>query len=352
MANYIIKAPQVPYPHLYEESTAPETSTWGLSQPDVLLQTAIQAGLAELRKYPDLLNYAFAWLAKDPITQKKYGIKALEKAKAWFINTNINVSLNVHPVDPNEMPIVSIGIESSEEVYNTLGDVNATTSELVQASDVISYFSSTINTYDTTTGIMTVTNPRNVEIVDGLLVLDLDTKQTFPITEVDSNTQFYIDTGVTSPLRNVAIVPANQYYVAELESARFKESYSITCVTNTTHEDAMYLYSVVLFALLRHRESYLEARNFEQVRYTVGGLSREQWADKEVVFGRTIMATGMIQQYWPKSILPSIQGVLVTDLQIASNRNGPVVTEDIHKEPWTTIREPELDVDDIPDPFD
>lgn len=100
-----------------------ETKSIGIMQSDVVIRTAIMKAFRELRKDPRLLEYCFAWLPNDDLTAAEYGEPTVEKAKKWFLNTDIKVTLDVR-VDAAKLPAITISLDSSQETDATLGDVN------------------------------------------------------------------------------------------------------------------------------------------------------------------------------------------------------------------------------------
>lgn len=338
MPDYVIKGSAAPYPRVYAPITKPQaTRTFGLSQPDLLLKSALDAGFADLRKYPFLLDYCFAWLPQDPITYNKNGKISVKAAKDWFLNTEINVVLSYHPFDITPFPCIAISIVSSTEDSNTTGDTNYDTDEQMQSTNLIAILNSTANAYDSTTGYLTVANPDSKILTNTMLVYDLDDRTTSPILSVNAINQVVLDTGITTSFKNIAILPATQFYNVALESARFKETYNIDMYTNTKQEDIIYMSCLTQFCLLRYRQAYLDERGFEQTSIASNAVNRVGEMDKEAVFTRSMSISGYVQQYWPKEINLVIQGLQVS-LVIASNLDGPVgdTPTQLAQEPWTT----------------
>jgi hypothetical protein len=78
----------------------------------------------------------------------------------------------------------------------------------------------------------------------------------------------------------------------------FSESYRIQCAAHGEPEFASFLYSVVLFALFRARNKYLEQRGLMISSYNPGPFG--QLSDgKDLIFGREIVISGKIRHTWP-----------------------------------------------------
>jgi hypothetical protein len=338
MPDYVIKGTLAPYPSIYKPIATPgATRTFGISQPDLLIKTALDAGFADLKKYPFLLDFCFAWLPQDPVTYKKNGEISVKSAKDWFLNTPINVFMNYRPVDFGAAPCISISINSSNEEYNTLGDTNYDTSEQMLPKTLVAILSSNLNTYTSTTGVFVFNNPTNTIITNNMIVFDLDKNMSVPILSVEATNSITLDVGLTYPLQNIAILPADQFYDVALESARFKESYSLNMFVNTKEEHIIYLSCLAQFCLLRYRQAYLDERGFEQTSISSGAVNREAVDDKEIFFSRSMTISGYVQQYWPKEVTLKIQGIQF-GIVIASNLDGPVgeTPAQLAQAPWTT----------------
>ena len=111
------------------------TKSFGIFPADVALKSAIEAAIADIRANPWLLDYVFAWFPNDDLTNKAYGDNERQRAKEWILSREIRVSMN-YRTDDVQFPIISIGLQSSTEVSQTLGDVNYDTSELVDSAEV------------------------------------------------------------------------------------------------------------------------------------------------------------------------------------------------------------------------
>lgn len=114
-----------------------DTKTFGIAQTDVILRTALIAGLNDIRRNPWLLDYCFAQLPADELTNRDphYGERGKEEAKKWFLNTDIPVIMADLPDEPI-IPSITISLVSSEPAEDTLGDKDFWVSEKVPARQV------------------------------------------------------------------------------------------------------------------------------------------------------------------------------------------------------------------------
>jgi hypothetical protein len=97
------------------------TATPGINLPDVLVRTAIMDGLQRLRNDPKLLDFVFGWLPNDALTAQTYGLQTLERAKQWFLATDIPVSLDLR-MDQVKIPVISLTDDSEDQ--SALGETH------------------------------------------------------------------------------------------------------------------------------------------------------------------------------------------------------------------------------------
>lgn len=108
---------------MIERSSVP-----GLHQGDIVLRAAIMDGIRQLRENTWELDYVFAFLPNDELTAQTYGLKSLERAKNWFLNTQIQVTMDTR-LDQSKLPAVSITMLDDAEDQATHGDIHYDTQE-------------------------------------------------------------------------------------------------------------------------------------------------------------------------------------------------------------------------------
>lgn len=300
----------------------------GMVPSDILIRGAVMAGLEDLRKNPFLLDYVFMWYANDDLTNKTYGETERQRAKKWFLSTEIFVSMNYRADDP-KFPLVSIGLQSSVEDYATLGDVNMDTDEDVPSVEVtttpdILLGPFTPKSYDSVTG--TVTLPDELDTTNlfiGTILVDTTSGVGYPIIQVNDGTVFKIEAGVTANFTNAFIAPIDSFYIVSLESCLFKQTFSIKVFAQGEPLHVLYLQSIIEFILLRYKETLLEGRGFDRSTISTGPLYNFVETDKDLVFVRDITLNGYVRQYWPKLISPKIQGIKIHGIEILGGSLSP-----------------------------
>jgi hypothetical protein len=308
----------------------------GIAQTDIILRTAILAGLDDIRANPKLLNYAFASLPKDALTYRVYGEEQVAMAKKWFLSQDIAVSMNTR-VDESKIPAITIAQMSSSESAASLGDVHYQTSQPdLDTAPIIYAGPFTPLSYTGSTGVMVLNTVFTVELFPGMFVRDGD-GDTYEILDVMDNTHILLPKNLSANFIDSYITSALEATQATLESREFRETLEIGCHVHSEPVYLTYLHSVVIFILLRYYEELLEARGFSRVTISSGDVKiNTSFSISQPVFTRMVNVSGFVHQYWPKFIRGPIQGIL-TDVQpteepYLANKVVPAAYPDIKKE--------------------
>jgi hypothetical protein len=301
----------------------------GIFQPDVVIRTAIQAGLADLRANPWLLDYCFATLTKDALTANFYGQKEVQRGKEWFLQNNVPVVMATQMNSGDKMPVISIELTSSAEVdgENTLGDQNYEPRQLLSGPsgpwpDLVAPFTPT--SWDADTGAFTIpaVTCTQADIVEGLVVVTTAGNQ-YPIVAMLEANVAQLDAGPNVDFSNCVIRPPRPSFIRHMESASFKEAYSIGIHCHGEPVYLTYLHSIMVFLLLRYREVLFEGRGFERSSFSSTEMARNAFFGNENVFSRYVNLNGYVRQFWPKLIVPRITSVM-TQAVVAGSGNVPL----------------------------
>lgn len=294
------------------ELPLPETLTRivGIHQSDVIIRSALEAGLADLRANPFLLDYVFASLPQDVLTWREYGEKSLQAAKKWFLTTHVPVSLAPR-LDESKWPQITIDLLESSEVVPeaTLGDVNYEPTEQNGQNWPALTPQFTPKSFNASTGVVVLGATPEAWVGRGMFLVDKQ-GQAHEIVESISDVSFRISVaaGVIPDLRNCVLKSRRPSWNVDVESSSFKESYRIGIhTTDVVH--LTWLHAIVQFALLRYKQVLLEARGFERSTLASSQAARDQGFETENLFSRFITVSGFVRQFWPKAISPVIDGV-------------------------------------------
>jgi hypothetical protein len=299
-----------------------KTNSLGIFQSDIILRTAIQSGIDDIRKKPWLLDYVFASLSNDDLTKDFYGAKEMALAKKWFVSSELHVFMGYQISEAPKTPAIAINIIDSSEAERTLGDIDESVSELVVPEDIIITPETILGpftplSYDPLTGVVTLPPGLTTgNIYPGALLYDVTKNVGYIISEIASTTEFIIPAGLSLEQANFTkayIAPPDNFWLAKIESLRERESYRVDLYNAGDYQGLMYLYCVVKFVLLRYKQSLLEARGFEQTSITTTGLTLASESHSENTYTRGFVVSGYVRQYWPKDITPRIQNVRFQD---------------------------------------
>ncbi len=308
----------------------------GIAQTDIILRTAILAGLEDLRANPTLLNYVFSSLPRDPLTYRNYGEEQVALAKQWFLSQDIPVSMNTR-VDESKVPVITIAQSGSVEAEVALGDVHYQTSEPYLDETPIVYAGPfTPISYNGMTGTMLLsTSFDTTDIFPGMFIRD-GQGNTHPILDVVDPSTLTLDKNINADFKNSYIVSAPQAQQVSLESREFRETFEIGCHVHSEPVHLTYLHSIVVFILLRYYEELMEARGLTRMSLASGPVVLNQsFSISQPVFTRMINVTAFVHQYWPKFIAGPLQGTTTTVTNIDDpyyqNKVVPAAYPDIAK---------------------
>lgn len=297
----------------------------GIHQSDIIIRSAIMAGIAELRASPYLLDYAFASLRYDNLTKSEYAGQ-VEIAKEWFKKTNIWVYMaqNTNEV---KFPCVTISLASSNEDETTLADVHYEPTEDVDLGPEVLAGPMVAESYDPDTGyvVFSVESLNNLILAPGMVLITKSGAQ-YPVLDCpDITTTIKIETGLQLDLEDCRIFSPRPGHVADVGSVAFKETYAIGCHVDSEPSHLIYLHSIICFILLRNREDLLEARGFERSAVSSTDFRRSETELPEFFYNRYIQLTGSVRQVWPKVIREKVLSIFP---QILPDAVAEVVDEE------------------------
>lgn len=310
----------------------------GIIQADMILKTAIEAGIMEIIDNPWLLDFCLQFYLKDDLTQKVYGAKQIEAAKAMLLNTNIDVRLDVAATQAEE-PTVTITVAEGNESWTTLGDVHGTPVERLAMDSIMARdpaLTFTPKSFDAATGTIVLNEKLNTNNVwPNMRVLDTVNSKTYVITDVIDDQTFVIDSNPAAPpnLKRAQVVNASDLWVVSLESATHRESYHIACECQGDPINTIALHSMILFILYRYKNDFLHKRGFENVVIAKSGLTGPYAAsDVQLFFKRGISVTGHVTHTWPGEIRQALQGAGM-DLSVLVEGSGKTYEDNDEGEP-------------------
>jgi len=291
----------------------------GIFQGDLIIKTAIELSIEDIRKKPWLIEDMFGSLIENPYLKVKYGMKEIDRAKEFLLNNDIPVYMR-HRVDKQEFPCVTISIGNSQEDKSlaTLGDQSPYFEEYGadEIGQPIKYIIPPFDpvSYDTATGIIEV--PESVTdyrfISEGMVAVDPETGNGYIIQGKAGTNGFRISTGANIAGR-LGVVPQFQVYRARRERAGSQETYNIGCHTHGDPSTVIFLYALVKYSLYRYREGLIEASNFQLSNLTSTDMIKNGAFDVENVYSRFITLSGQVEESWVKAPHRKIEAVDIID---------------------------------------
>lgn len=96
----------------------------GIFQGDIIIKSAIELGLRELRANPDIIDDVLASLPQDDVTADKYGDKTITQLRRWFADTSVEILLGLKFRYMEKPAIVAVELGDENENEVTIGDKN------------------------------------------------------------------------------------------------------------------------------------------------------------------------------------------------------------------------------------
>ena len=328
----------------------------GIFQGDLIIKTAIELAIEDMRKNPWLIEDVFASLNENPILAKRYGMKEIDRAKEFILNTNISIYMH-HRIDKMEYPCItiSIGASSEDKDLKTLGDQSVAFEDYdpQEIGKPIKYIVPPFKptSYDKDLGIVEIPTdiPQYRYVGEGMLLADPKTGNAWVIRGKAGTNGIQIDSGTRLPKGELVIIPQYHYYRARRERAISQETYNIGCHVHGDPSLLIFLYSVVKYGLFRYREGLLEYNNFQLSSLSSTDMIRNDAMDIENVFSRWITLTGQVEESWVKTPKRFIEAIDLNDpcreegvefksgIKILSK--DKVLTEEDEDDIWVTVDE-------------
>ena len=281
----------------------------GIFPTDVVVRTAITAALADMRDQTWLLDFALQAFLHDPLTIQEYGAAELERCKNWFLDNDIKVSMG-YKINQAKQPHVVIWHGDTSESDSTTGDTNDSPRETIPwVVGTAPLFRLKDAVHNPATGWITVTQ-NTKSIFPGMKILDRSRGQAYEITETDGQ-RFRIALGQELHLPSSDVYDANRLWIAHLESRAYREALRIECVASGEGLECLMLWTIIIFALNKYNQEYLEGRGFDRMTISSGGMEIAQDGQNanQIMYRRVINLNGITKQYWPKQIQPSMRGI-------------------------------------------
>jgi hypothetical protein len=331
-------------------------------QGDVFYRRIIELTLRDIKENPWLIDDILSDFVMDPMLSGIYGQKEIDNAKKWFAENDVSIYLP-HRMDMEKMPCITISIGSNSEDRSLarLGDLTECV-ETYEANDigktiqyVIQPFAFT--SYTQSTGFFETPDSVDLTTVSpGMVVVDPATGGGYVVVSKTTNGIFIAEnTPVTAT--EIGILPQYRIWRARREIATFQERITLGCHAHGDPSTLLWLYSIMMYGLLRYREGGLESRNFQLSNIETSDMVRNEAFQNigENVYSRFITITGQVENTWVKAPKRIVESVNLRDVDDNGLTQGPGLrivdcdgTEvpeivDTSCEPWVAGIDPEDD---------
>ena len=325
-----------------------------LFQGDVIIKSAIELAINDIKKNSWLIDDIFSDFIDNPILKIKYGQKEINRAKEWILNNKINFYMK-YRVDNMEFPAISISMGNSNEDKDlaTLADQSVCVEELdpCEIGQPIAYIVKPFNvvSYDKTTGIVEV--PQGTEgfqyVTDGMIAIDPESGNGWVINGKSGDNGFQITPDTELEVTQLAIVPKYQMYRARRERIISQEMYNIGCHAHGDPSTLLFLFALTKYAMLRYREGLFEFNNFQLGTLQCTDMIKNDAFGQDNVYSRFIMLGGQVEESWLKTPFRVWEGVEFIEngeafdsnigIKICSNEDTDPNSEEAANDLWTTI---------------
>lgn len=301
----------------------------GIVATDILIKTMLEAAIADMRKNVWIVEDVFGMLSHDFLASKDYGQKEVEAAVRWFTETEIPVLMAYRIADLPPVPCIVV---SYNEVNEALDRASLADQRMVSSMDPTSLISNarnitatfSVSSYDQATGEVIVPDTISLNnIRPGQFLVAGKSGKAYVIYEITGDKTFRIKEGLVENFTKSHIRSKFGVWNLEQEITFMNESYTIACHANGNAGCAQWLWQIVMYCLLRYKESYLEGRLFELSSVRSSPLQRNNSFGADTVHSRYITLNGVVPATWIKYAAPKLE-VITGQVTICDGPNAPV----------------------------
>jgi hypothetical protein len=290
---------------------------------DIILKTAIEAGIADLRANKWILEECLSGLAMDSISRTEYGWKEVVAATKWFDGNDIKVIENYRMnLDSPRFPCITVTHMSSTEnmsrVMNAddgsdteINPRNITGSGLYAKNPVRITPQFTPVNYDAVTGYMTLPdNVTTVNLAEGQALVSSKTGSGYEIFSISGLNEINIGSEVVEDFTDCYVAPRFTLWNLHSGVSFIDEDFQIGIHVQSDPIQARWLSQIIWYVLFRVKEAFLEGRGFELTTMNMGPISIEEGLPGDRVFTRNINFRGTMPITFIKYAAPKLEKVV------------------------------------------
>lgn len=284
---------------------------------EYFLRHTISDGIERLRKDVDLLDDVFADLTCPPVGVM-YGQKIVDEIKCFFRDNDIPV-LSAYSQNQIQLPSVTVHLVSSQEdpqyraMQDHVGFIRTPRKGTVLAGPMYA------KSYDPETGalvfdksvdlqqfmagrklfarrddeVFTIKTP--LKLNDPSLRPDQKKDQTVHIVDSEGDIPMGID------FAELYLLSSIDFEVHRFAAAYFRETFEIRINAQTNTDQAIWLYYIVAYILMRNKSAFEEV-GLESQTFSASEFTRDVGKSPNNIWGRTFRFTFLVQHNWKEEV--------------------------------------------------
>lgn len=283
----------------------------GIAMPDLVLESVIRDGLADIKANLVILDDVFSQLDKN-YTTRKYGAAEIAKIKTYITDNEIAVVHSLHEANaPKVAYSISLGLDNEDVPRKHFGDLEGTTETPLDAAALAALVKVdplTATAYDPLTG--------KVSVDSGI---DLSSVYPGYIYEDGSAIEFVIQDGISEATNKFFFIAKNASpniivdgkikspITTELKEIRGVSS-RIKLLIGVHSKEALitkYLYALLKYIIHSRRISAID-RGLDQVILEGSDFARNMAYEGDFVFTRFLTVNGYVCDGWDSDLVTQI----------------------------------------------
>jgi hypothetical protein len=281
------------------------------------IRYAIEKGIEDLRKNPYIIDEVFGELACQPLATV-FGANMIEQIRCFFMDNDIPVRA-VFSQNQIDLPLITVHLVSSQEAieYKALQDHIGFKRVPKEPTVILGPFYGV--TYDSTTGRLTLPKTMDLtQFIAGRKIYSAEDDAIYTVTGTMQVNQsgtppqelqdqwIHIVTADGSVAERVQIarltlLSSVDFYLKRIAGSWFREVFEVRCNAQTHHDQAVWLYYITSYILMRNKYLF-ETLGLESQTFGGSDFSRDLGKMPNNIWGRTIRLTFMVQHTWTEDI--------------------------------------------------
>jgi len=289
----------------------------GFKLVEYYVRQVISEGIAKLRTDVDLLDEVFSDLACPPLGDV-FGRRIINEIKCFFKDNDIPV-LSAYGQNQIQLPSVTVHLISSMEdpeyraMQDHVGFARTPKKPTVLVGPVYA------KAYDAETGRLTFDKDVDLRqfvsrrklfarrddevftlrapflINDENTLVEQRTDQYVHVSDTDGNTPERVD------FAELYLLSSIDFELHRVAAVYFRETFELRCNAQTNTDQAMWLYYIVAYLLMRNKDKFEEV-GIESQTFSASDFSRDVGKAPNSIWGRTLRFSFLVQHSWKEEL--------------------------------------------------